>query len=85
MRGGKFKLDKNFDRGRKQPLTEGAKYGYALLNLGNRNDKDNHGKEMFAVGAPYEDGGKGAIYIYIQGKYKETKFKVWTQIRKIFT
>ena len=49
MRRGKFELVENFDQGRKKPLTEGAKYGYALLNLGNRNDKDKHGKEMFAV------------------------------------
>jgi len=49
MRRGKFELVENFDQGRKKPLTEGAKYGYALLNLGKRND---HGPERFVVGAP---------------------------------
>ena len=79
MRRGKFELVENFDQGRKKPLTEGAKYGYALLNLGKRND---HGPERFVVGAPYEDEGKGAIYIYsyIEGKYYDTKFKVSTII-----
>ena len=60
----RFVLKKNFDQGRIRPISIGARYGYALLNLGNRIGK---GPEAFAVGAPYEDEGKGAIYIYYSG------------------
>ena len=64
--GGNFKRVENFDHGRKHPISDGSRFGYALLNLGNRNEK---GQETFAVGAPYEDDGKGAIYIYYPGNY----------------
>ena len=39
----------------------GARFGSSLLNLG-RFDGDKY--EDFAVGAPYEDDGIGAVYIY---------------------
>ena len=46
---------------RKIPMTRGSRYGNALLNLGNQKG----GKlQAFAVGAPFEEDGKGAIYIY---------------------
>ena len=47
--------------GRKRPISVGARYGNALLNIGSMKDG---GHEAFAVGAPFEDEGKGAIYIY---------------------
>lgn len=46
---------------RKTPMTGGSRYGNALLNLGS-------GKggrlEAFAVGAPFEENGEGAVYVY---------------------
>ena len=42
-------------------LTNGARYGHALLNLGRLNE-DKY--EDFAVGAPYE-AGSGAVYLYL--------------------
>ena len=46
---------------REIPMTRGSRYGNALLNLGNQKG----GKlQAFAVGAPFEEDGKGAIYIY---------------------
>ena len=41
-------------------ITEGARYGNALLNVG---DLDRDGNEDFIVGAPY-DGDHGSIYLY---------------------
>ena len=48
---------------RQVPLTDGSRYGNALINLGKLKD-DGFGREAFAVGSPYEDEGKGAIHIY---------------------
>ena len=46
---------------REIPMPRGSRYGNALLNLGNQKG----GKlQAFAVGAPFEDDGKGAVYIY---------------------
>ena len=42
---------------RRTPLTRGSRYGNALLNLGNWKGGRS---EAFAVGAPFEDNGKGA-------------------------
>ena len=47
-----------------------SRYGNALINLGDLND-DKY--EDFAVGSPFEDGGKGAIYIYFGSQ------KFWKQ------
>ena len=46
---------------RKIPMTRGSRYGNALLNL--RNLKEGR-LESFAVGAPFEENGKGAVYVY---------------------
>ena len=43
-------------------LTNGARYGNALLNIG---DVNYDGNEDFIVGAPYDDNKKGAIYLYL--------------------
>ena len=46
---------------RKIPMTRGSRYGNALLNLANwKGDK----LQAFAVGAPFEENGEGAVYIY---------------------
>ena len=46
---------------RKIPMTRGSRYGNALLNMGNwKGDRS----EAFAVGAPFEENGKGAVYVY---------------------
>ena len=43
-------------------LKNGARYGNALLNIG---DVNYDGNEDFIVGAPYDDDKKGAIYLYL--------------------
>mgnify|MGYP003306571421 CR=1 FL=1 len=43
-------------------LNNGARYGNALLNIG---DVNYDGNEDFIVGAPYDDNKKGAIYLYL--------------------
>ena len=53
------------DRGlqilKRNSATSKSRFGSSLINLG-RFDGDKY--DDFAVGAPYEDGGVGAIYIY---------------------
>ena len=44
-----------------EKLSDNARYGAAILNIGKLND-DKY--EDFVVGAPYE-GGTGAIYVYL--------------------
>ena len=39
----------------------GVRYGTAVANVG---DVNQDGHEDFAVGAPFEDDGIGAVYIY---------------------
>ena len=51
--------------GRKGKMSPGSRYGTALINLGKMQDDD---LEAFAVGAPFEDEGKGAVYIYFGSK-----------------
>ena len=46
---------------KREKVSNGAKFGLSLLNLG-KFDGDKY--EDFAVGAPYEDDGVGAVYIY---------------------
>ena len=47
-------------------LTEGARYGNALLNVG---DLNQDGYEDFIVGAPYNGNhGSGTIYLYMGRK-----------------
>ena len=46
---------------KRDQASSGARFGLSLLNLG-RFDGDKF--EDFAVGAPYEDDGTGAVYIY---------------------
>ena len=45
-------------------VTEGARYGNALINVG---DLNNDGNEDFIVGAPY-NGNHGTIYLYMGRK-----------------
>ena len=45
--------------------SDGSRYGSALLNL---NFLDGDDYEDFAVGAPYENEGVGAVYIYRGGQ-----------------
>ena len=47
--------------GRKRPMSANSRYGTALINL---RELQGNGFEAFAVGAPYEDEGTGAVYIY---------------------
>ena len=49
---------------RQRPLTDGSRYGNAIINLGNLKDDGCKACEAFAVGSPYEDEGRGAVYIY---------------------
>ena len=46
---------------RKIPMTKGSRYGNALLNLGNWKGARS---QAFAVGAPFEENGEGAVYVY---------------------
>ena len=46
---------------RRPHFSSGARFGASLLALG-RLDADSY--EDFAVGAPYENSGEGAVYIY---------------------
>ena len=49
------------ERLKRSSASSGARFGSSLLNLG-QFDGDKY--QDFAVGAPYEDGGTGAVYIY---------------------
>ena len=51
--------------GRQRPMSSGSRYGNALISLGKLKDD---GFEAFAVGAPFEDEGRGAVYIYFGSK-----------------
>ncbi len=42
-------------------ISKGARFGGALGRLG---DIDGDGFQEFAVGAPFENEGKGAVYVY---------------------
>ena len=42
-----------------------SQFGLAVTSLG---DLNHDGYEDFAVGAPYEDGGRGAIYVFFGGQ-----------------
>ena len=55
------KADNPVTLGRKGTLSVNSRYGTALINLKELQDDS---FEAFAVGAPFEDGGRGAIYIY---------------------
>ena len=46
---------------KREKASSGARFGLSLLNLG-RFDGDKF--EDFAVGAPYENDGVGAVYLY---------------------
>jgi len=39
-----------------------SRFGFALASLG---DLNHDGFEDLAVGAPYDDGGHGSVYIYL--------------------
>jgi hypothetical protein len=45
----------------RQFASDGSRFGISLLSLG-RLDADIY--EDFAVGAPYENGGQGVVYVY---------------------
>ena len=49
------------ERLKRQDASSGARFGSSLVNLG-RLDGDKY--QDFAVGAPHEDNGNGAVYIY---------------------
>ena len=46
---------------REIPMTRGSRYGNALVNLENWKGGRS---EAFAVGAPFEENGEGAVYVY---------------------
>ena len=54
------------DRLKRIGASNGARFGSSMINLG-RLDGDKY--EDFAVGAPYEDDGDGAIYLYRGSKH----------------
>ena len=56
----------NIWRLKSQVVSNGARLGSSIISLG-RLDGDQY--EDFAVGAPYDDNGIGAIYIYRGSKY----------------
>ena len=56
-------------------ISAGARFGVSLINLG-RLDADEY--EDFAVGAPNEDDGNGAVYIYHGSRY------FWKQTGKVY-
>ena len=51
----------NYKTLKRASATSNSRFGSSLINIG-RFDGDKY--DDFAVGAPYEDGGVGAIYIY---------------------
>ncbi|EJD74571.1 hypothetical protein LOAG_18126 [Loa loa] len=51
-----------------------SQFGLAITRLGNI-DGDNNNHNDFAIGAPFTDNGKGAVYIYLGAKSPDT-FKV---------
>ncbi|VDN07933.1 unnamed protein product [Thelazia callipaeda] len=48
-----------------------SQFGLAITRLGNV-DGDSNNYNDFAVGAPFSDGGKGVVYIYLGAKSRET-------------
>ena len=49
------------DRLKRNRASNGARFGTSMINLG-KLDGDKY--EDFAVGAPYDDDGEGAIYLF---------------------
>ncbi|KAG7172611.1 Elongation of very long chain fatty acids protein-like 7 [Homarus americanus] len=47
-----------------EPLSPGARFGSAISVIG---DLDQDGFQDVAVGAPFEDGGRGAVYVFRGG------------------
>ena len=62
--GGRNKQNFEAELKPKNELSEGARYGNALLNVG---DLNGDGYEDFIVGAPYNDN-HGTIYLYMGRK-----------------
>jgi integrin alpha 8 len=56
----------------------GGQFGFAVANLG---DSNGDGYNDLAVGAPYEDGGSGVVYIY-HGSHTKNLRKLPGQILK---
>lgn len=46
-------------------VSSGARFGSAIINLG---DINFDGNEDFAVGAPYDDNGVGTVFVFYGGR-----------------
>ncbi|CAG5051377.1 unnamed protein product [Parnassius apollo] len=56
--------------------SSGGRFGSAIINIG---DLDNDQKDDVAIGAPYEDDGKGAVYIYTSNNILNNKNVMYSQ------